>query len=203
MPFTCQRTSCIRAPVFSRQRGRISHSSIGKHARPWRAPSHHPLPAIAISNPLVLLRVQLQKPSPPPDLSTSAINFHHHPLSNPRPQPYSKKFLGKLSCSFLKPPKCPPRPPTRSPPPRLPLPPARLPRKRTPARRPLLLAKRRSAPRLARKLTVLTSTRVCHFRPWMKAVCSNPHFATVLKQVHPDTGISNRAMSILNSFVNG
>ena len=25
----------------------------------------------------------------------------------------------------------------------------------------------------------------------------------VLKQVHPDTGISNRAMSILNSFVNG
>lgn len=26
---------------------------------------------------------------------------------------------------------------------------------------------------------------------------------TVLKQVHPDTGISNRAMSILNSFVNG
>jgi histone H2B len=27
-------------------------------------------------------------------------------------------------------------------------------------------------------------------------------FAPVLKQVHPDTGISNRAMSILNSFVN-
>ena len=27
--------------------------------------------------------------------------------------------------------------------------------------------------------------------------------AAVLKQVHPDTGISNRAMSILNSFVNG
>jgi hypothetical protein len=30
---------------------------------------------------------------------------------------------------------------------------------------------------------------------------SNP--IAVLKQVHPDTGISNRAMSILNSFVNG
>lgn len=29
-----------------------------------------------------------------------------------------------------------------------------------------------------------------------------PRVATVLKQVHPDTGISNRAMSILNSFVN-
>lgn len=27
--------------------------------------------------------------------------------------------------------------------------------------------------------------------------------SAVLKQVHPDTGISNRAMSILNSFVNG
>lgn len=26
--------------------------------------------------------------------------------------------------------------------------------------------------------------------------------SSVLKQVHPDTGISNRAMSILNSFVN-
>jgi hypothetical protein len=26
--------------------------------------------------------------------------------------------------------------------------------------------------------------------------------SAVLKQVHPDTGISNRAMSILNSFVN-
>jgi histone H2B len=28
-------------------------------------------------------------------------------------------------------------------------------------------------------------------------------YNAVLKQVHPDTGISNRAMSILNSFVNG
>jgi len=27
-------------------------------------------------------------------------------------------------------------------------------------------------------------------------------FASVLKQVHPDTGISNKAMAILNSFVN-
>lgn len=27
-------------------------------------------------------------------------------------------------------------------------------------------------------------------------------YSIVLKQVHPDTGISNRAMSILNSFVN-
>ena len=28
------------------------------------------------------------------------------------------------------------------------------------------------------------------------------HYALVLKQVHPDTGISNKAMAILNSFVN-
>jgi histone H2B len=29
-----------------------------------------------------------------------------------------------------------------------------------------------------------------------------PDFFVVLKQVHPDTGISNKAMAILNSFVN-
>ena len=27
-------------------------------------------------------------------------------------------------------------------------------------------------------------------------------FAQVLKQVHPDTGVSSKAMSIMNSFVN-
>jgi histone H3/H4 len=31
---------------------------------------------------------------------------------------------------------------------------------------------------------------------------SSTNASAVLKQVHPDTGISNRAMSILNSFVN-
>jgi histone H2B len=31
---------------------------------------------------------------------------------------------------------------------------------------------------------------------------SQANFHLVLKQVHPDTGISNKAMSILNSFVN-
>jgi histone H2B len=35
------------------------------------------------------------------------------------------------------------------------------------------------------------------------AFCSWLDSSVVLKQVHPDTGISNRAMSILNSFVNG
>jgi len=31
---------------------------------------------------------------------------------------------------------------------------------------------------------------------------SNSYIYKVLKQVHPDTGISNKAMSIMNSFVN-
>ena len=31
---------------------------------------------------------------------------------------------------------------------------------------------------------------------------ANSGMKTVLKQVHPDTGISNKAMAILNSFVN-
>ena len=30
----------------------------------------------------------------------------------------------------------------------------------------------------------------------------NTYIYKVLKQVHPDTGISNKAMSIMNSFVN-
>lgn len=33
-------------------------------------------------------------------------------------------------------------------------------------------------------------------------VSSHLFFSPVLKQVHPDTGISNKAMAILNSFVN-
>lgn len=37
----------------------------------------------------------------------------------------------------------------------------------------------------------------------MQNTLADPHRSPVLKQVHPDTGISNRAMSILNSFVNG
>lgn len=60
-----------------------------------------------------------------------------------------------------------------------------------------------------------SSCRNCWW--WSRALCSDtrdprplqtpgnmltPRVATVLKQVHPDTGISNRAMSILNSFVN-
>jgi hypothetical protein len=38
--------------------------------------------------------------------------------------------------------------------------------------------------------------------PWLIAVISLTLIILVLKQVHPDTGISNKAMAILNSFVN-
>ena len=34
------------------------------------------------------------------------------------------------------------------------------------------------------------------FFPYLKRICK------VLKQVHPDTGVSSKAMSIMNSFVN-
>lgn len=46
-----------------------------------------------------------------------------------------------------------------------------------------------------------TSTRVCG----LALGCLDQLFigsSLVLKQVHPDTGISNKAMAILNSFVN-
>lgn len=47
------------------------------------------------------------------------------------------------------------------------------------------------APRRARTLRTTRCRSIANMRAH-----------TVLKQVHPDTGISNRAMSILNSFVN-
>jgi histone H2B len=48
----------------------------------------------------------------------------------------------------------------------------------------------------------LSSTRnLCSPLFALFSISSTDAFA-VLKQVHPDTGISNRAMSILNSFVN-
>lgn len=65
------------------------------------------------------------------------------------------------------------------------------------------MVKRRSERRSERRPTPLTSTRVSLtlaklFLLDMKA----NEIIVVLKQVHPDTGISNKAMAILNSFVN-
>lgn len=47
------------------------------------------------------------------------------------------------------------------------------------------------------------SKRLCPSSSPMQSIWISLTNFAVLKQVHPDTGISNRAMSILNSFVNG
>ena len=59
---------------------------------------------------------------------------------------------------------------------------------------------RRSASALAKRLIRPISTKVnSNFLFCFPGTFS---FLAVLKQVHPDTGISNKAMAILNSFVN-
>jgi hypothetical protein len=67
-------------------------------------------------------------------------------------------------------------------------------------RKRLLMGRRRSVERLARRHTPLTFTRVRWLVLMDVDIVLTPHI--VLKQVHPDTGISNKAMAILNSFVN-
>jgi hypothetical protein len=37
---------------------------------------------------------------------------------------------------------------------------------------------------------------------WLQAETYKIYIYKVLKQVHPDTGISSKAMSIMNSFIN-
>lgn len=78
---------------------------------------------------------------------------------------------------------------------RVPPQPRRLPRKS----HPLGMAIRRDVRRLVRRLTRRTFTKVI-LALELALMCAN--LRTVLKQVHPDTGISNKAMAILNSFVN-
>ncbi|KAK6850857.1 Histone H2B, partial [Apiospora arundinis] len=72
---------------------------------------------------------------------------------------------------------------TRSPPPRPRLPLPRLPKKKD-----------------AGKKTAATGEKKKRTKTRKETYSS--YIYKVLKQVHPDTGISNRAMSILNSFVN-
>ncbi len=94
--------------------------------------------------------------------------------------------------------KPPPPPPPRRPLNRLRV--QRLARRRLLSQLPRALKKRRSVVRSARRHIRLTSTRVSRFSLiWCKCKLIN---GLVLKQVHPDTGISNKAMAILNSFVN-
>jgi hypothetical protein len=63
-----------------------------------------------------------------------------------------------------------------------------------------LMARRRRGERSERRLTLHTSTRVRRHLVILFGLYLT--CASVLKQVHPDTGISNKAMAILNSFVN-
>lgn len=117
-------------------------------------------------------------------------HHHHHqtPTTNHPTSPW--------------PPNPPPLPAKRPPPPL----PRRQPRLRAPRRlrrRPSLRpprATRRSARRPERRPTRPTSTRVRI--DFGGASSTNTDSPAVLKQVHPDTGISNKAMAILNSFVN-
>jgi histone H3/H4 len=142
----------------------------------------------------------------PPSASTTLSHLTHPPVLTTS----SSSISSSANSS-----KCPPRP-RRLPPPAARPRPARLPprRRRLARRRPLPPATRRSAPRPGRRPTPPTSTRVSSIRAlaaarltrrvalpqWLfGAILLTP---PVLKQVHPDTGISNRAMSILNSFVN-
>ena len=63
------------------------------------------------------------------------------------------------------------------------------------------MTQRRSAASFAKRHTHPTSTKVCIINT-LGQNGSNFWVVIVLKQVHPDTGISNKAMAILNSFVN-
>jgi hypothetical protein len=164
-----------------------------------------------------------------PQLSRTHNNTSIHTTSTHSHLLHSNTFTTFTSNSNLHP-KCLPKPQQkRSPLPRHLLP--RLPpRRRKLERRPPPLVRRRREPRRARRPTLHTFTKVCSRFPSRvisKTICRVQHCDAstnrlristsgrvfhhkhltfsilVLKQVHPDTGISNRAMSILNSFVNG
>lgn len=96
-------------------------------------------------------------------------------------------------------------------PPRLlqrPRPARRRPRRRRRRHQRVVRIRRRGG-RSARRRTARTSTKVsggsrasCANEFGLTHVCGCVFLCLVLKQVHPDTGISNKAMAILNSFVN-
>jgi hypothetical protein len=143
----------------------------------------------------------------------TSLEFHLKHLQTPFNSLFPSQNLPNLQ-------KCLPKLLRRSPPlearPQLERPPP--PRRRKLARRlpPLPRARRRSVARPGRRHTPATSTKVSHSHRLCASSIdcrvnaihlsnSEPKLTrtSVLKQVHPDTGISNRAMSILNSFVNG
>lgn len=123
-------------------------------------------------------------------------HLHPPPLHfRPNPPNFSQWPLNPLPLLAKPLPLPPPKPqPNRLRVPRL--------RRRLPRPQRLLMGRRRSEERSERRHTLLISTRVSRM-----VVCRSVPLLTctrrvVLKQVHPDTGISNKAMAILNSFVN-
>ena len=131
-----------------------------------------------------------------PGLDHTFVSF-----SNPYHQQPPRLCTSRTTFKWLPNPLPPPAKPLQRPPRRnSPLPPRlQQQRKRRRRRRHLLaMAKRRSARGRARRRTRPTSTKVS--RSALSVLAS--HALLVLKQVHPDTGISNKAMAILNSFVN-
>ena len=69
-------------------------------------------------------------------------------------------------------------------------------------RRRLLMAKRGSAEWIARRLILLTPTKVHVNYPLIPSSVYSFDRLTVLKWLHPDVGISNMAMDVLDSFIN-
>lgn len=142
-------------------------------------PHHHLLSSQPFSRPLYTLNGSQ---------SAYTLTFYIHSYGSDggaySPHPPLERLLPPL------PPRLPPR--ARPPPSQ---------QRRAP-RRSQKMARRRRGRRPARRLTVHTSTRVRFLYCLIR--CSSSHMSsstTVLKQVHPDTGISNKAMAILNSFV--
>ena len=129
---------------------------------------------------------------------------HPSPSVPPCPRALQHFTLSSLNHQKCQPSHLPlPERPQPPPPPRLLPKPLRRPRQRRLPRLPLLptLTLRRRGERPGRRPTPPTSTKVRVF----KFILFNPVLmprVPVLKQVHPDTGISNKAMAILNSFVN-
>merc|ERR1711964_736271 len=109
-------------------------------------------------------------------INASIDSHHHHSTSINSIQTTSITSQHLLTHQ----PKCHQRPQTRSPPPRHQL--------------------QRHQPPEAGKKTSATGEKKKRTKTRKETYSS--YIYKVLKQVHPDTGISNRAMSILNSFVN-
>jgi histone H2B len=130
--------------------------------------------------------------------TTRSTNFSHFAYHNPNTTFHPSKCLPKLprrSHLLVARPQLAKRQPPRR----------RKLARRQPPRHPV---RRRREARPERRPTPATSTKVRITNLIRASLSVEFHLtdassSTVLKQVHPDTGISNRAMSILNSFVNG